>query len=367
MWWSLRALLGVGVAMSRVHAMDRCVSDHDCSLNGQCAGAIGSRSCLCHAPWTGFACELISVGLAEPGGAYGYSPNITSWGGNAVRGDDGQYHLYVAEIPGGLRDWERASQCAHAIAADFQGPFVRRDLVLPAECHNPSTLRHPVFGDYLMFHIGVGNGTSSGFLHTAKSPSGPWQPASTAPRSCNNPAPAYHPNGTLFVVCNHLDITSVPDWDQGSWAPLRNMGNPPKNLRNWEDPYLWFDVNGNFHVLYHVYCLEPYELHNECNSGHAFSPNGWDWTFSSCEPYSGLVNFTDGTSIRFSTRERPHLVFADQARHVPMGVYTAVSNQPVSPACASCNQNACSQCKVTPGRDWTFTQFQPFSNFNSTH
>ena len=82
------------------------------------------------------------------------------------------------------------------------------------------------------------------------------------------------------------------------------------------------------------------------------------------EPYSGLVNFTDGTSHRFSTRERPHLVFADpHSRHIPSGVFTAVSPQPISPACDGCSQHACSQCKVTPGRDWTFTQFMPFANF----
>ena len=49
-----------------------------------------------------------------------------------------------------------------------------------------------------------------------------------------------------------------------------------------------------------------------------------------------------------------------------MGVFTAVSNQPISPACEQCSKHACSQCKVTPGRDWTFTQFQPFANFNAT-
>lgn len=78
------------------------------------------------------------------------------------------------------------------------------------------------------------------------------------------------------------------------------------------------------------------------------------------------MNFTDGTSRRYSTRERPHLVFADSGRHVPMGVFTAVSNQPISPACVGCTSHACSQCKVTPGRDWTFTQFQPFRNYNAS-
>jgi len=343
-----------------------CVSALNCSLNGRCVGG----SCLCDAPWTGPRCGTLEVGVAKPGGAYGWRPNRTSWGGNPVRGDDGLYHLYVAEIPGGLRNWGGQSQCAHATSPSVEGPYDRQGLVLGHECHNPSTLRHPQTGEYLMFHIGKGNltGTTSSFLHTAGSPNGPWTAAKTAPNSCNNPAPAYHPNGTLFVVCNHLDITyAAADWE-GEWAALRSMGHPGNGSRagHYEDPYLYFDAAGHFHVIYHVFCLDPYEAHNECDSGHAYSADGFDWHFGADEPFSGLVKFSDGTSTRFATRERPHLVFADPGRHVPMGVFTAVSNQPIAPSCASCFKSACSQCKITAGRDWTFTQFEPFSNFNAS-
>lgn len=156
-------------------------------------------------------------------------------------GDDGLFHLFVAEIPGGLISWGAHSQCAHATSASVEGPYTRQGLVLGHECHNPSTIRHPKTGEYLMFHIGSGpstSGPSSGFLHTASSPNGPWNPAKTKPLSCNNPAPAYHPNGTLFVVCNHLDITyALDDWE-GDWAPLRSMGHPGPGSRvgHYEDP-----------------------------------------------------------------------------------------------------------------------------------
>ena len=125
---------------------------------------------------------------------------MSSWGGNALQGDDGLQHMFVAEIPGGLLTWGSQSQCVHATSPNISGPYTRKDLVLSHECHNPSTLRHPTTGEWLMFHIGCGKprgclhapagDDSSSFLHTAKSPNGPWTPAKTAPKSCNNPAPA---------------------------------------------------------------------------------------------------------------------------------------------------------------------------------
>jgi hypothetical protein len=57
--------------------------------------------------------------------------------------------MYVAEIPGGLRNWGSGSQCRHAVAATIDGPYEPKDLVLGPECHNPSTLRHPKTGLYV--------------------------------------------------------------------------------------------------------------------------------------------------------------------------------------------------------------------------
>jgi hypothetical protein len=59
-------------------------------------------------------------------------------------------------------------------------------------------------------------------------------------------------------------------------------------------------------------------------------------------------------------------VFADpwyRNRTTPVGVISAVSSQPVGPSCSSCHEQACSQCKITPFRDWTYTMMQPFVNF----
>lgn len=148
--------------------------------------------------------------------------------------------------------------------------------------------------DYLLFHIGKGAASpSSSFMHHSSSPGGPWVPAKTSPGGCNNPAAAFHPNGTLFLICNHMQITSASTWDQ-AWQPMRSLGKVGgDHNRHWEDPTLWFDRRGNFHILYHVYCLLPYSAGKECYSGHAFSADGFNWTFSEVEPFGGTVDFTD--------------------------------------------------------------------------
>jgi len=338
----------------------------DCSLNGVCSDGV----CTCDLPWTGEHCDRISVAPALPGGIYGYAPNVSSWGGNSVLGDDGQWHLFVAEMAtGGLKGWGHYSECTHAVGASQQGPFRKVQEALPMWCHNPFTVRDPKDGTYYLFHIGSGNDTrSADFMHYSKSPYGPWTAAATKPSSCNNPAPMFHPNGTLFLVCSHNYISraSSHPLDPANVYHTHQMvktGAPNDPDRHWEDPSLWFDRRGNWHVLYHVYCLLPYAKHKECMSGHAYSTDGFNWIYSNTEPFNGTVTFTDGSpAITFSTRERPHVVFAtnDVNQTTPIGVTSGVSSQQPNPSCDSCQDQACSQCKITSGRDWTYTVLQPF-------
>eukprot|EP01065_Artemidia_motanka_P027846 TRINITY_DN33041_c0_g1_i1.p1 TRINITY_DN33041_c0_g1~~TRINITY_DN33041_c0_g1_i1.p1 ORF type:complete len:358 (+),score=102.20 TRINITY_DN33041_c0_g1_i1:54-1127(+) len=355
----LRSLSAASLAL----AASACSTDHDCSLNGVCS----SGSCKCDEPWHGIDCGMLETRPAAPGGMYGYSPNVSSWGGNVVRGDDGMHHLYVAEMKyGGLKGWAHSSECVHATSANVSGPYVKQDVAVGPWCHNPMAIRDPS-GEYVMFHIGEGSGVPrSAFLHHAKGPGGPWEKYEGTPPKCNNPAPAYHPNGTLFLVCNNFGLTHADGWNASNWAPVRSIPSPGGDPeRHWEDAFLWFDRRGSWHLVYHVYCLQPYASGKECYSGHAFSHDGFDWTFSGTEPFNGTVQFTDGTAATFSTRERPKMIFAasDAARTKPIGVITGVSSQPVSPACDSCYDHTCSQCKITSGRDWTYTVLQPFAGF----
>merc|ERR1719265_2942512 len=90
----------------------------------------------------------------------------SSWGGNAVLGTDGQWHLYVAEIACenetdsrcGLGGWNVRSQVAHAVSKAPEGPYTRRELLMQPEHHNPTLKVSPVDGSWHLYSISHGSG-----------------------------------------------------------------------------------------------------------------------------------------------------------------------------------------------------------------
>ena len=97
------------------------------------------------------------------------------------------------------------------------------------ECHGPVVIQDPA-GEWLLFHQGGGpDGKSVFMLHSPK-PEGPWTAAKTNPGTCGMPTAAYHPNGTLFVVCgNGHELVSASKWDS-EWNTVTRLSTPPK----WE-------------------------------------------------------------------------------------------------------------------------------------
>jgi hypothetical protein len=208
-------------------------SDAQCSLNGKVVGG----QCQCDPPWRGASCGVLTTEAAKPGGVYGYSHDnctfrpvsnpskdfpCSSWGGNALKGDDGKWHLFVAQFKYG-RHMDNESECVHAVSDSLSGPYTKHDVAVPDTCHNPATIRDPQSGKYLMFHIGYGNPIGScpspggcaghthsnlnpgaGFLHTSASPAGPWSPLNLS-----------HPNKwagkkPLFLRHSILEMTILP-------------------------------------------------------------------------------------------------------------------------------------------------------------
>ena len=78
-------VLLVGLAAAATTASSQC------SLNGALHPPYGGpqAECSCFGPWTGAHCGvLVRAPLPDDHiPAFGYSPNTTSWGGNAIKGD----------------------------------------------------------------------------------------------------------------------------------------------------------------------------------------------------------------------------------------------------------------------------------------
>ena len=201
-----------------------------------------------------------------------------SSGGNAIYDDATKlWQLYVTEIAGagcGLHNWQGHSTVVHATSTSVTGPYQKQQVVLPSQAHNPQAIKIGV--SWYIFHIGTATGSSTpaaacnetlppdaGLRRTAKSdrqeqpstpaswgsvakgatgstihksdrPEGPFTPVAQAPH-CNNPSPAVHPNGTLFLACTWtIQKAAAPE---GPWSePLPLQPSKPNRwpIGHWE-------------------------------------------------------------------------------------------------------------------------------------
>ena len=109
-----------------------CATDEDCSLSGSCTAG----SCVCNAGWVGDTCALLdrrTPASRASAGIYGFSPNVTSWGGSILTDNaTGLHHLYVSEIAGpcGLVSWGSHSTVIHAVSKTPEGPFVKKSVAV---------------------------------------------------------------------------------------------------------------------------------------------------------------------------------------------------------------------------------------------
>jgi hypothetical protein len=215
-----------------------CRDNIDCALNGVCTAG----RCSCRVGWEGTSCEKLVLTPPPDVGAYGFSPNISSWG-CSVHLIDGLHHMWVSEFWGGcgVSSWQHNSHIVHATSTSLEGPYTYQDTALTRFSHNPKVLVDAHTHSLTLFHIGSGapyppNARCShgaplcdptdcnklcncsnepmphevwpvnrgGGMHNASTPEGPWLPAQRRGLGgCNNPGPATHPNGTVFIFCHN--------------------------------------------------------------------------------------------------------------------------------------------------------------------
>ena len=181
-------------------------------------------------------------------------------------------------------------------------------------------------------------------IHVSASLAGPWTPLEpNTLGGCNNPAPWVHPNGTIYIVCggSFKRAESI----HGPWTTVSSFshsGGPPGN---YEDPYLFTDRRGSFHLIYHVYNTHEnpphgHECFNSTVSAHQYSTDGYTWHTSATSPYGTQVALTSGETVTVATRERPKLFFDahGQMTHLINGVCGA-------PNCPNGPASGCVDCK----------------------
>eukprot|EP01064_Diplonema_japonicum_P026915 TRINITY_DN3852_c1_g2_i1.p1 TRINITY_DN3852_c1_g2~~TRINITY_DN3852_c1_g2_i1.p1 ORF type:complete len:381 (+),score=65.11 TRINITY_DN3852_c1_g2_i1:41-1144(+) len=358
----------VALALFLFEAVQGCVNDADCWMNGMCKGEV----CQCTAGWTGENCTLLNLKPAPVVGAYGYAPNVTSWGGLPTR-IDGKWHIHVAEMINGcgLAAWKKNSRIVHAVSENMTGPYTREDVAIRDWAHNPQLAvdNHTGTPTYLLFHIGDGTPNfpeecgeetpeppvprkTSKILHTADSPYGPWEPFEGLPH-INNPSPFLFRNGTIVLTGTEWKIWRADSW-KGPWKAKDIIWEGNGGQGRWEDPFIFYEpVMRVWKMIAHVWpnyspdepaCDYNYSLRV---AGFAYSLDGVTWVKSPIPPFTNSVPHTDGSVSQMSTRERPKLIFAVDG-HTPIGLANGVSSLPEPWG-----------CKTKAGVDWTYTLVAP--------
>lgn len=284
-----------------------CLTDLDCSLNGVCAAS----QCACDAPWSGAACATLSFATTPISGRsiYNGSDPRNTWGG-AVVGPDaaGDFHTFVPLYQSGSL-W-RVDTCLHGIASTPTGPW-DWDSAANFSCGiNPQFLAFPNASNpsqtlYSLWERGA--------LWLAESLHGPFVLQRGGGYSGINPAPLWH-NGSFYVTSQATLLIEVAPSFLGPWTFYANITHPwptPADAPySVEDPFLWVDKRGRWHIINHAYSLAQ---NSSCGSSHVsahwFSSDGKDWHWSPQAPYASTVAYDDGSVHAFATCERPNLHF----------------------------------------------------------
>eukprot|EP00755_Sulcionema_specki_P036574 Sspe_Gene.107207::Locus_85303_Transcript_2_3_Confidence_0.625_Length_1615::g.107207::m.107207 len=317
-------------------AEGECLTDTDCSLNGVCEGG----KCRCDAAWQGQYCETLALLPTHPQWGYNASGE-GSWGGTALRGDDGRYHMWGAGFTNGCSVglWLCNSFIFHAVSDTPLGEYRRREVVVPVFSHEPRVVRAPT-GEFVMYYTSS-NGSLPCAGHAqckcgtdgtpippcdsgrdwgvalptkmiwATSPDGPWSNPVEIPQLSplidTNMSPVILPDGSVVGLFRNdgptanLHVVRAGYWKDPSSYRESSL---PIGSDGPEDPFVWRDHRGNWHSLHHTY---PF-----ASGTHRFSRTGsgiWLSARGSSPAYTPLIQFADGTSHNLTRRERPALVF----------------------------------------------------------
>ena len=299
-----------------------------------------------------------------------HNATAASWGGRAIRGDGHEWHLYVSQFRKGcpLAYWSHNSFIARAVStAGPAGPYHYAEEVYPVFHHNPTVVGPTPDGRYLMFMIGQTNASdivdcAGGHLPTpgtgvggpmgtismghAPSPHGPWSAPRVVLRNFDrptqdptawdcyvtNPSAVVQPNGTVLLVFSSvpctggfeeaLGIAVAPSWNSTYVQVRRPIWQKPGprqspdavGVGNVEDPFVFVDRRGNYHIIAHSQgatnvCGGNRFVGSAC-AVHFFarSPLG-PWRHSDTAVFGPTAPLANGTVGWLLGRQRPQIIF----------------------------------------------------------
>ena len=251
-------LLQAPAAASAAGKDSECTSDSDC-YGGRC---LPSGECVCPPLWASPNCQTLRVKPARASAPGLMLRDTSTWGGTAVQGADGLYHMFAARMVArcGLRSWHNAfngtqvanSDIVHATAPTPDGPYTVVETVLNTFAHGPQASVLPD-GRFAVVHLGCGN-------HTLPELTG-----------CINGSTPGIP-GVSSAAHHSLQQQRPPglsncDWP--AWTGVLLQGSTPSSsswtqLADWAGPGLVVDGGAN-----------AWHINTTNSSAHADNPSFW--------------------------------------------------------------------------------------------
>ncbi|PVH76871.1 hypothetical protein DL98DRAFT_561805 [Cadophora sp. DSE1049] len=339
----------------RTTSIPACTIDEDCNLNGICY----NNSCVCDPGWKSPDCGALDLVPAPLKNGYNKtSIGTSSWGSKIIHRtpQSNIFDLFLAEFTHGcgLDYWSPYSRIIRAVSSTGPvGPYESADEVVGTFAHNPTVVYSQADEKYLMYYIGCPqtvpetctspnftcgpgntiNGESG--ISVSSSPdlktwtshgqmlvgtdNGAWDADITNP----SPFPLYspdHPTGEIALAyrgcpynCSGSELINLAT-AASFLGPYHKTQTAPLFPNPAEDPFLWRDKRGNFHMLLH-----SLERGGGFGDGpkvgrHAFSRTlEGPWTVNErALAFDTRVEFEDGSETRYFRRERPQLFFSEE-------------------------------------------------------
>jgi hypothetical protein len=348
---------------SGLRVASQCQTDLDCSLNGVCDSLI--KTYVCDSDWKASDCSALNLQPATRNTGYNKTAGGTSsWGSKIIHDPEEPklFHLFLAEFGDGcgLDYWSPYSRIIRVDSeVGPQGPYEFVEEVIGTFAHNPTVIYSSADKLYLFYYIGCDFSppeicTAPSFscgprndlnaesgISVASSPdlktwtfvgqifSGQndddWDADVTNP----SPFPLYSSgNHTASILlayrdclynCNGAELLNLAT-APGLKGPYTKISPNPILENGNEDPFLWRDKRGNYHMLLHS--LEP-------EGGFGDGPKVGRYAYAKEFEGPWIVNnktlafdthveYTDGTSIDFYRRERPQLFFSEDGEMTPL-------------------------------------------------